>query len=81
MSKAILVHLDDSLAAELDKAVPAKSRRRAEFVRRAIRKALMALQEIKTAEAYRRIPDKRSVYYDPRVWDPEPWPKPRRRRR
>ena len=41
----LLIQVDDQLAKELNKAVPAKSRRRSEFIRRAIRTALMALED------------------------------------
>jgi hypothetical protein len=49
---------------------PERSRRRSEFIRMAIRKALWEEQERATAEAYRRQPDSSSdAYLDPRTWE------------
>ena len=69
-----LVQLDDRLAKELDRVVPAKSRKRSEFIRRAVRKALMEVDDRRTAEKYRKAPqavaDDQEVSWLP--WDPKP---------
>jgi predicted transcriptional regulator len=69
--KSFLIELDDDVAAMLEEVVPGRSRRRSEFIRAAIRRALWDLEERKTAEAYRREPDSASAAYsDPAVWEP-----------
>ena len=73
--KQLLVQLDDRLASELERHVPARSRQRSEFVRRAIRRALDAEDEARMAEAYRRTPDDEPVYFDPAVWEPAQAPR------
>jgi hypothetical protein len=75
--KQILIDLDADTAARLDKAVPPRTRKRAEFVRGAIRKALWELEERATAAAYARKPDAEPVFFAPEVWDP---PAPAERR-
>jgi predicted transcriptional regulator len=79
--KQILVEVDDEVAAGLEQVAPARSRRRSEFIRLAIRKALWEEQERATAEAYQRQPDTADAYIDEAVWEPEPTRKPRSRRR
>ena len=72
LMKQVLIELDDELAAKLERAAPARSRRRSEFIRTAIKQALCALEEEATRGAYQRIPDDLSDYaFDPRTW--EPW--------
>ena len=68
--KQILVQLDDRLAAALERHVPARSRGRSEFVRRAIQRALDAEIEAKMAAAYRETPDTEPIHFDPAVWEP-----------
>lgn len=69
--KQLLIELDEETAASLEKVAPGRSRRRSEFIRMAIRKALWELEERLTAEAYARKPDSSSdAYLDPRVWEP-----------
>jgi Arc/MetJ family transcription regulator len=71
--KKLLIELDDATAEELERVAPARSRKRSEFVRAAIRRALWELEEQATAEAYRNQPDSASdVYVDPQVWEREP---------
>lgn len=81
--KQILLAIDDETARQLDAVAPARSRRRSEFVRMAIRKTLWELQERQTAEAYARMPDGEEAYFDPTVWERTPRParrtRPRRR--
>jgi predicted transcriptional regulator len=75
----LLIELDDELAAKLEEVASGRSRKRSEFVRNAIRKALWELEEALTAVAYRRRPDAaEDAYFDPRVWERT---EPRRSRR
>ena len=68
--KQLLIELEDELAAKLEEVAPTRSRKRSEFIRSAIRRALWALEEAATAEAYRRMPDAtEEVYVDPSVWE------------
>ena len=55
--KQILFALDDVTARRLERVAPARSHRRSEFVRSAIRRALDALAEREMDEAYRRVPE------------------------
>jgi predicted transcriptional regulator len=67
--KQFLIELDDDVAARLESVAPSRSRRRSEFIRAAIRRALWDLEEQATADAYRRQPDASAAYLDPLVWD------------
>jgi predicted transcriptional regulator len=67
--KQLLMELDDETAARLERVAPARSRRRSEFVRAAIRKALWELEERATAEAYRKTPDAPPPPFDPATWE------------
>ncbi len=68
--KQLLVEVDDEVAASLERIAPARSRRRSEFIRMAIRRALWEEEERATAEAYRRQPDSAGdAYLDPTVWE------------
>jgi Arc/MetJ-type ribon-helix-helix transcriptional regulator len=68
--KQLLIEIEDDLAAKLEEVAPGRSRKRSDFVRSAIRKALWDLEESLTAEAYRRTPDSPDdAYFDPRVWE------------
>lgn len=82
--KQILVELDDAVAEQLERVAPARSRKRSEFVRRAIQEAIWALEEQRTAEAYRAMPDEEGAWLGAEAWEPEPSEAPRqptRRRR
>jgi predicted transcriptional regulator len=68
--KQLLVELDDDVAARLEKVAPSRGRRRSEFIRAAIRRALWELEERATADAYRRQPDIPHSYLDARAWEP-----------
>ena len=77
----LLIQVDDRLAKELNRAVPARSRKRSEFIRQAIRKALMALEDRRTAEKYRQAPqsgpdDSATAWLE---WKPAPGKRRRRR--
>lgn len=80
--KQILLELDDETAARLEKVAPARSRKRSEFLRGAIRKALRDQEERATAEAYARAPDSAAdAYVDARVWEAAPSALAKRRKR
>lgn len=77
--KQMLIELDEEIAAKLEQVAPGRARRRSEFIRNAIRRALWELEEKATAEAYGRHPDSANeVYLDPKVW--EEHARPRRKR-
>lgn len=67
--KSLLVEVDEELASRLERVAPARSRRRSEFVRLAILKALWEVEEQATAEAYARQPDSSETAFDPTVWE------------
>jgi hypothetical protein len=60
---SMLLHIDEAMAKAIKRAAPPRQRTR--FVRLAIQKALMELDEIETRKAYERwpqdLPDKWSV--------------------
>jgi metal-responsive CopG/Arc/MetJ family transcriptional regulator len=55
--KPLLVHLDEPTFEALSRVAPAAQRKRAEFVRAAIRKAVREAEEERTRSAYARQPD------------------------
>jgi predicted DNA-binding protein len=67
--KQILLELDDETAARLDEVAPARSRRRSDFIRTAIRRALQEIEEQATEAAYRLKPDTEPVYFDAGAWE------------
>jgi len=67
--KPLQVEVDDELARRLERLAPARSRRRSEFVRAAILKALWEAEEPATAEAYARQPDSPDTTFDPADWE------------
>lgn len=73
--KKMLIEIEDEVAEKLERIAPGRSRRRSQFVRAAIRRALWEIEEKATAEAYRRHPDSAAdAYIDAAVWDPAPPP-------
>ncbi len=72
--KSLLIEVDDALAGRLEQVAPARSRRRSEFVRAAILKALWEAEEKATAEAYARQPDSADADFDPAVWERSGFP-------
>lgn len=77
--KQLLIEIDEETATKLERVAPARSRKRSEFIRSALRRALWELEEQATADAYQRQPDSaRDAYVDARAW--EPLPRVRRRR-
>lgn len=68
--KQILVEVEPEVAEKLERIAPGRSRRRSEFIRMAIQKALWELEEAATAQAYREAPDSADdAYVDPDVWE------------
>ena len=57
--KQILVQLDEKLAAQLESYIPGSSRKRSEFIRNAIARALLAEADLITAAAYAKNPMRR----------------------
>lgn len=54
--KRILIELDDVVARDLERVAPARDRKRAEFVRLAIRRAIDLALDRLTEQAYRERP-------------------------
>jgi predicted transcriptional regulator len=80
--KQLLIEVDDETAAKLEAVAPGRSRRRSEFVRRAVRRALWELEEQATADAYRRQPDSAAeAYFEAQAWEKSHRPTRRRSRR
>jgi hypothetical protein len=80
--KQIIVELDESLARELERVAPARSRRRSALVRAALRRVLDEMAEARMAEAYRDQPDVEPAHFDARLWEGRaPMRRVRRRRR
>ena len=55
--KSILIQVDDATYRLLERVAPAARRRRSEFIRGALRKAVMEAEEARTRVAYRARPD------------------------
>jgi hypothetical protein len=55
--KSVLIQLDEVTYRALNRVAPAAQRQRAEFVRRALRKAIREAEEARTRLAYLRQPD------------------------
>ena len=80
--KQLLVQLDDRTAELLEAAVPARTRKRSEFIRQAIAKALLELAEHRTRAAYAKVPDDKAVFNAAEWADAtEALRRPKRRRR
>jgi len=79
--KSILIEIDADTAARLERVAPGHSRKRSEFVRNAIRRAVWDLEEEATREAYSRTPDTVEDGFDASVWEPAPPARPRKRSR
>jgi predicted transcriptional regulator len=67
--KQFLIELDDETAAQLEAVAPARSRRRSEFVRAAIRKALWDMRELAIEAGYARTPDAEPAYFESAAWE------------
>jgi len=55
--KSILIQLDDQTYRLLDRVAPAAKRQRAQFIRRALQKAILETEEARTRAAYVAQPD------------------------
>lgn len=56
-----MIQLDDATAAQLEKVAPGSSRKRSEFLRAVIARAVHETLELRTREAYRKWPDQPEV--------------------
>ena len=54
--KSLLVQLDDPTYRALERVAPSAERKRSDFIRRAIRQAIMDAEEERTRQAYSRQP-------------------------
>ena len=69
--KRMLIEIDDRSARDLERVAPARERRRAEFVRLAIRRALDEALDLRTRQAYAKQPSSAGVSAaDLEGWDP-----------
>ena len=55
--KSIRIQVDERMAIGLERVAPGAKRQRAEFIRRALLKAIMEAEEEKTRQAYARNPE------------------------
>jgi metal-responsive CopG/Arc/MetJ family transcriptional regulator len=69
--KSLLIQLDEPTLRALNRIAPAAQRKRAEFVRTAIRKAIYEAEEERTRLAYLKQPDTETAADDWR--DAEEW--------
>jgi predicted transcriptional regulator len=65
--KQLLVQFDDHTSALLERIAPGRSRKRSEFIRRAVARALYDELERRTRAAYEMWPD------EPATFDPDEW--------
>jgi hypothetical protein len=68
--KQILIQLDEAMAAQLEKIAPGSSRKRSEFLRGVIARAIHETLELRTREAYKKWPDQRPPV-EPADWADE----------
>lgn len=68
--KQLLVQFDDKTSALLERIAPGRSRKRSEFIRRAVARALQDEIEQRTRAAYEMWPDA------PATFDPDEWASP-----
>lgn len=67
----ILIHIDEATLAAIDRIAPAAKRKRAEFIRKAVKDALFQHETERMREGYRLQPDSAA---GADVWDsPEDW--------
>ena len=73
MSRQVILELDNATARELESVAPSRNRKRSEFLRRALRRALDEEAERRIREAYSRQPDDaQPAYFDAAAWEPAP---------
>ncbi len=69
----VIVELDDRTIARLNRVAPPSARKRSEFIREAIRRALNERLEQDMEEAYRKHPQEGAdVDLDPATWEAAP---------
>ncbi len=67
----VLIHFDDATLKAIDRIAPAAKRKRADFIRRAVKDEIFRLETERMREAYRLRPDSAE---DSGTWDlPEKW--------
>lgn len=69
----ILVHFDEATLLAIDRVAPAAKRKRAEFIRKAVKDALFRLETERMREAYRLQPDtaeSAGEWEQPEDWKP-----------
>jgi metal-responsive CopG/Arc/MetJ family transcriptional regulator len=67
----VLIQLEDSTLRAIDRIAPAAKRKRAEFIRNAVKDAIFRYEQERMREAYRRQPDSAQ---EADSWDqPEEW--------
>ena len=67
----VIIELDDRTLARLNQVAPPRARKRSEFIREAIRRALDQRMEDQMERAYRETPqDLAEVDLDPVTWEP-----------
>jgi predicted transcriptional regulator len=72
MTRQLIVEVDEATARELEAVAPSRARKRSDFLRQALRKALDAAQEQRMAQAYARQPDDAEAFFDPEAWEARP---------
>jgi hypothetical protein len=69
VSSEIRVELGSAMARDLEAVAPARARKRSEFVRLALRRALDRVAEERMRAAYEEHPDdEEPTYFDPAAW-------------
>jgi len=67
----VLIHFDEATLQAIDRIAPAAKRKRADFIRRAVKDEIFRLESERMREAYRLQPDSAE---DRDTWDlPEEW--------
>jgi predicted transcriptional regulator len=67
----VLIHFDEATLKAIDRIAPAAKRRRADFIRRAVKDEIFRLEMARMREAYRLKPDSAE---DANTWElPEEW--------
>ncbi len=67
----VLIHFDDATLKAIDRIAPAAKRKRADFIRRAVKDEIFRIETERMREAYRLNPDSAE---DASTWElPEEW--------
>jgi predicted transcriptional regulator len=68
--KQLVIELDEATLARLEEVAPSRRRKRAEFIRTAIRRALDEVAQAQIAAGYARVPDEGDAgYFVPEQWE------------